>query len=98
MIVLSNTRADPGTMMIEFPHAFPTIIAMLGPILDPAVTDLAIVPFIFLKVKQLIFLQSAVLISWIFSCGEHEICIGDEERDEWDIVDGLVLEKIVVFV
>lgn len=78
MIVLANTRTDPRAMMIEFPYAFPTIVAMFGPILDPAVAYLAIVPLIFLKVKQLIFLQSAVLISWIFSCGEHKVCIGDK--------------------
>ena len=39
-----------------------------------------------------------MLISWIFSGGKHEVCIEDEKRDEWYVIDGLVLEKIVVFV
>ncbi len=38
-------------MMIEFSYTFAAVIAVLTPILDPAVANLAIVLLIFLKVK-----------------------------------------------
>jgi hypothetical protein len=42
--------------MVELPYAFATVVAVLAPILHSAVANLAIVPFIFLEVEQLIFL------------------------------------------
>lgn len=78
MIFLANTGSDPRTVMIVFPYTSSTIKAMLGPILDPTVANLAKIPLIPLKLQQLILLKCTSLKPWIVSSGQHEVGIDDE--------------------
>jgi hypothetical protein len=51
VIVFTNTRSNPRTMMIEFSNTFTTIIAMLSSIFHSTIANLAKVGLLFLKAE-----------------------------------------------
>jgi hypothetical protein len=98
VILLTYTRANPRTVVVELPHASPAKVAMLRSIFDSTVAEIAKIILGLLEAEQLILLECAGLEPWISASTQHEVGIGDEQCDEGKKVDVLMFEEVIVFV
>lgn len=98
MIFLSNAGSYPRAVMIKLSYTFTAIIAMFGSVFYPTVADIAVVMLRLFEAEELILLQRTRFEAWIFTSGEHQVSIDDQQYDKGDDICMFVLEKVVIFV